>query len=551
MVAKRLRIGVALCLAAVALPLAAQDAVLSATVDRSPIRENESFTYTLRAEGRVAGQPDVSAVERDFDILNRSTSTRVQTVNGRTDQVTEWTFTMMPRGPGGFSLPAVELGDVLSNAVALEVLPALTGGDAPTADIFMEVEVDPESAYVQSQVIYTLRLFVGVGTGRATLTPPLVSGGEAIVERLGEDSQYETTRGGRKFFVRERRFAIFPQASGMLTVGPSTFEAMVIPNRGFSRVQRLRSDTVEIQVKPAVAPPASHPGAVWLPAIALKLTERWADDKDAFSPGVPRTRVLSIVADGLLETQLPELEIGTADGIRQYPDQPDLDRQLTDSGIEATRTERYAVIAQASGEVTIPAAEVPWWNVVDERWEVARIEPSTIAVLPGTEEEAPVDTVAPAIVTDVVIETRPGIWPWVSVLLGLGWLVTALAWLRVARRTPAAQKSEATARPPSGRGLVKQLRAACGVNDAARAQHLLLEWARLQFTDSPPTSLGALAERLPGDLGAEVASLEAHLYGRGDGAWSGGRLRELLGEINAVSRSAGSPDSDPLVPLYR
>ena len=122
-------------------------------------------------------------------------------------------------------------------------------------------------------MLFTLRLYVGVSTGRATLTTPETTGVEAIVEKLGEDSQYQTTRGGRDFIVRERRYAVFPQQAGTLTIGPVTFEAMVIPDRGFSRVQRFRSDVLELTVQPAVAPPAALAGAAWLPAQRVTLTE--------------------------------------------------------------------------------------------------------------------------------------------------------------------------------------------------------------------------------------------------------------------------------------
>ena len=359
-----------LCVCALALASAAagaQDAVVQASVDRATIRENESFTYLIRAEGRPSGDPDISSVEQQFDVLNESTTTRIQSINGRTQQVAEWAYQLMPRATGKFTLPPVPVGNALSNAVAIEILPAPVSSDDLT-DIFMETEVDRERVYVQAQVVFTLRLFVGVSTGRATLTAPPIDGGEAIVERLGEDQSYQVLRGGRTFIVRERRYAIFPQQAGPLTIGPATYEAMVIPNRGFSRVQRLRSDPVDIDVLPAVPPPPEYAGAAWLPTTHLELTETWADRADEFSLGVPRTRTLKIEADGLLETQLPELELGNAKGIRQYPDQPELDREVTESGLKATRTERYAVIAQDVGVATIPAAVLPWWNVDTESW---------------------------------------------------------------------------------------------------------------------------------------------------------------------------------------
>jgi len=530
---------------------AQQPPEIVASVDRETVRENESFTYVVRAEGAVRGEPDASVLERDFDVLQRASSSRVQILNGRTSQVTEWTFQLMPRGTGRFTLPGVRVGDAMTNAVEVEVLPALADADAP-ADIFMEVETAPEDVYVQSQVIYTLRLFVGVSTGRATLTPPEVAGGEAIVERLGEDRQYTASRGGRDFIVRERRYAIFPQQAGRLVVGPVTFEAMVIPSRGFSRVQRFRSGTVEIDVRSAVPPPASIGNAAWLPAARLTLAERWSDG-GPLAVGVPRTRTLIVEADGLLETQLPELRFDAGNGLRRYADQPELAREIADVGLRARRTERYAVLATSPGEVELPAVELPWFNVVEQRWQVARVEPQTLRVLPGAEPPpiAPSEPVEQAMPAPPPAPTT-NVWPYVSALLAAGWLATLVAWwwsTRTARRPRRAAPRPAP--HTSERRMLKRLKAACTSADAQSARRLLLEWAEQRFAADPPRSLGALAARLPAEAAREVLDLEAHLYGAQSGPWVGERLARAIGALDAVARPPAAAKADTLSPLYR
>jgi hypothetical protein len=381
-----------------------------------------------------------------------------------------------------------------------------------------------------------------------------VIGSEAIVERLGEDQRYQVVRGGRNFVVNERRYAIFPQQAGALQLGPATYEAMVIPSRGFSRVQRLRSQTVDVEVLPAVPPPPELTGAAWLPAKSLTLTESWADDGGQdFSVGVPRTRVLTIAAEGLLETQLPELKLEQVTGIRQYPDQPELTRELTPEGLKVTRVERYAVIAQGAGEATIPAAEMPWWNVREERWEVARLEAATIVVAPSA-QPPPVPTTTRELPAAGEFVTSTSYWPLVSVVLSLAWLATILLWLRarfgVGKRRDA-EKQNAHSASRSSRRLTKQLHAACLANDAPRARDLLLEWAKQAFEADPPASLGVLRERLPEPLASEVAALEADLYGREGGPWNGRGLAALTESLDSVKPAPDKGDQDPLVPLYR
>jgi hypothetical protein len=369
-------------------------------------------------------------------------------------------------------------------------MPAPQNADA-SGDIFIEVELDRKAGYVQAQAIYTLRLFVGIGTGRATLTEPTIQGGDAIVEKLGSDRDYQSVRGTRVYNVRERKYAIFPQTAGTLTIGPAVFEAMVTPNRGFARQQRLRSDVVELEVKPAVPPPPEYPQAVWLPAVDLRIDESWSDRATSFEQGVPRTRVLTVAADGLLETQLPELNLPEATGLRQYANQPELSRNVTAGGIEARRTERFAVIAQQPGSIDLPPVELPWWNVDEERWEVARVEGKTIEVMPSDEAkptEQPQSDAGPPL----IIERGAAWWPWLSGALALGWMATIVAWLISARLgRPRRAERSAEEKPPSGKSLLKQLGAACRVNDARRTQELMLSWAALQFPEEKPPSTAA------------------------------------------------------------
>ena len=530
----------------------AQDVEVVASVDRTEPHVNESFTYVLRAEGRVRGQPDVGPLLELFDVLSSSESTRIQIVNGRAEQVVEWIYQLMPRQPGKALIPPIEVAGAFSNAVEIEVLPAAANTDVP-GDIFLEVEVSSEPVYVQSQVVYTLRLFVGTMTGRATITPPRITGGEAIVERLGDDREYRATRGNRDFTVRERRFAIFPQQAGVLSIGPSTFEAMVVPPRGFSRVQRFESEPIELEVLAAVPPPASHPGAAWLPARRLELRERWGSEPPELVVGVPTTRTLTIEAEGLLETQLPELVLPQAAGVRMYADRPELDRTVTGTGLVSRRIERYAVLPQSPGEVELPGVELPWFDVEAGRWRIASVPSRPIEVMPGAPQDPlPLPQAAPAPVQTAAPPPAANPWPLVSAALGAGWAVTLLLWWRSTRSMrPVGVPEAAPGRRPAPRGAHKRLRAACERNDAAAARTALLEWAAERFPGDAPRSLGALAARLPDEAAAAVLELEAALYAPGARAWNGAALAAALDARGERGRRRPRAADDPLAPLYR
>lgn len=532
----------------------AQEPPVQATVDRAVVRINESFTYVLRAEGAVRGEPEVAPLAAQFDILNSSSSRRIGIVNARTSEVNEWQFQLMPKSAGEFTIPPVRIGDRQSNTVNVRVLAPDPNASA-AADIFMELSAVPDVVYEQSQVLFTLRLYVGVSTGRATLTAPETTGVEAIVEKLGEDSQYQTTRGGRDFIVRERRYAVFPQQAGTLTIGPVTFEAMVIPDRGFSRVQRFRSDVLELTVQPAVAPPPELAGAAWLPAQRVTLTEQWSEPDAELAVGIPRTRTIGIEGLGLLETQLPDVLLDSQAGIRQYADRPELAREITSDGLLSRRTVSYAVIAQTPGEITLRGVRLPWFNVTTQRWEVAELPSLPMRVTPSTDAAVPEPAADPVAAPLPATAREPNPWPWISGALALAWIATVALWLRGrgrASRPGALTKPQPAPAPkPALRKILRDLHSACAVNDADAARHALLAFAETRFTANPPRSLGALAALLPDDLGREVLALEAHIYGAAPGAWRGDGLKALVGELeNAGTLPANSP-GEPLLPLYR
>lgn len=531
-------------LAAVAAVAAPGD--LTAEVDRSEVHINESFTYVLRYEGDVSAPPDLSPFADCCEVLSESSNTFIQGVNGEYQRITEWNLVLMSRRAGQVTLPRLSVAGKRSNPVTIDVLPA-DDGEAP-ADIFLEVSAEPQHPYVQAQTRYVVKIFLGVETRGARLSEPETTGGETIIERLGEDRSYQTERQGKSFRVFERQYAIFPQAAGNITIEPLTFETQVLASRRFSRVQRFRSDAIELMVKPAPPPPANYPDAAWLPAKRVAIEEDWGRASDGrLIVGVPRTRTITVRADGVLATQLPELELADIGSLRQYPDQPELASRSSGTGIVAERRERMAVLAATAGSIEVSPAELPWFNVDTERWEIARTDARRFEVGGNSdafdgvaEESAP-----PALLGDRPDAARP--WQILSLVLGLGWLGTIVYRARDPRSDARKRRATREGAPPSERSLLAAVRQACRQNDARAAGKALIAWGRFRYEAG---TLGELVEQVPEPLGREILRLQASLYGPNPArAWDGAALAASLSSAQRV-RTAGSAPKAALKPLY-
>ena len=157
---------------------------------------------------------------------------------------------------------------------------------------------------------------------------------------------------------------------------------------------------------------------------------------------------------------------------------------------------------------------------------------------------------------------EPGLWPWVSLALGLGWLLT-LGWMlwqvhrgRLLGLGKAARGPGAAARLESARSACAAVRRACVAGDARVAREALLAWGRARWPEHPPIGLGALAGRLGGEDAAGVlGAIDRAIYGQGEGdmgtqwdahdAWA--RIEPLLEGVRATDRTAGP---SPLPSLY-
>ena len=248
-------------------------ATIKVTSDRDPVGLNESFMLTFESDSSVDSEPDFSPLNKDFQVLSRNSSRNMRIVNGKISSSKKWQLTVLARRAGKLLVPAIRFGKDRSQASFVNVTSGRSSASTSKKDedIFVEVMVDSNNPYVQSEVVYTVRLFLAVSTSNASLSEPGVSGTSAVIERLGEDSNFQTNRGGERYNVVERRYAIYPQISGSMTIEPVMFQGQI--NRSaFSLFDPFgpqpktiieRSVPITLEVKTV---PDKFPGGYWIPA---------------------------------------------------------------------------------------------------------------------------------------------------------------------------------------------------------------------------------------------------------------------------------------------
>ena len=524
----------------IALAFCTAQAAVTARVDRADIELNESFTLEIVSDRIIDAQPDVAVLETDFYVGQGSQLSNTTIVNGQIQRSKTWTYVLMPKRTGEIVIPPISVGNEQSQRVVVNVKEP-SYAPPGQADVFVTSEVDFEEAFVQAQVLLTIKIYRAVATRQPALREPTISGVEALTELAGDDRSYEAVIDGRPYNVVERVYAIYPQESGKIEISSARFEARVLRDGRITGRKVYDSEPRSVNVLPIPAPPADHPDAVWLPARELLLTEDWSRSAAEIKAGEPLTRHVTISALGQLETQIPALEPLSADGINVYPDKPELSRTVEAGGIRGVRKDQYAMIGVQAGTVTLPALEVPWWNTTKAAWEVARLPERNIRILPSGEAPAVEPDVAEpgvAAATDAgepPLEFLPrNFWRRLSELLGAVWLLTLFAWWWSAR-PPKRRREPAPA--PLHKQQARHLRAArkaAQAGDAAGVRKALLDWAALQWRDDAPRSIGAIAQRVSSPLDEELTKLSNASYGPQGGDIDGDALAKALRSFSVV-----------------
>ena len=539
---------------------------IKAYVDRDTLFADESFTLVYEAEGSVDDDPDFSPLELYFEILNQSQSSNMTLSNGNFSRKTVWTLVLLSKKPGSYTLPSIAFGKDRGPVLNINVKPAQQQSSTPDADIFLEVDVEPKTAYVQSQILYTVRLFRAIDIQSGSLSQPTLSDADAVVEKLGEDKRYQTTRHNRRYIIIERRYAIFPQQSGQLTIEPLEFTAQIAPQRRslfgsmpFNTVtKRLYTERVELDVKPI---PDTFSDKDWLPSREIQLVEEWPTDTPSFKVGEPVTRTIAIIADGLTAAQLPELAQSDIDGIKQYPDQPDLNDQQKDSGIIGIRQEKIALVPTQVGRYILPEIRIPWWNTDKHQMEIARIKPRDIVVAPAAIKPGVTDPSASLDTMPITEQTSGGItpstpsstiWPWLATLFGIGWLATALGWYMSGRRKSEAVLHQSTHTVKTSATKIKRrLQSACNQNRSDLVKQLLIEWAQTEWPNANINSLSDIAQRIEMPLSEQIQHLNNTLYSQHPDDWTGAVLWEQFQQYNNKKATTDKTTPDALSPLFK
>ena len=565
-------------------------AAVTATVNKNNLAPGDTLQLRIQRDGSADGQPDLSALKKDFDVLGSSRGSNVQIINGQMSTQTQVTVLLAPKRTGKIQIPPLQWGNEHSASIELTVGVnggggAAQQGGAQKADdnslVYLTTTLDQKQPYVQAAVVLTVRLHAGESLYQASLDFPASS--DVLIKPLGKDVQTNETRNGREFQIIERKYLLFPQRSGKLSLNGPVLDAQIPDNNrkdpfdhifrqmpfggmvNATRPIRVRAKPIELNVLPR---PASAGSTAWLPAQKVTLEENWRPDMSTIHIGEPLTRQFRLEALGLTGAQLPDPSsfMTVPEGIKAYPDQAKVTDKPQGNSVLGSRDQNIALIASRTGRYELPAVHLSWWDTTRNEKREIILPAHTLEVLPAVAGSSamtmsPVGTESSLLLPQGEQSNAIGqvgkfannpVWMWLSLILGILWLGTSVAWWRARHRVHAQRPEKIVAEkknvPSRGGSEFKALKLACLNNDPQAARQHMLAWAGTIWPDAPPRGLNELAHQYEDANFVEaLRQLDRACYT--GGTWYGALLLKSL--PNAPIQAAAKESKHVLPQLYQ
>ena len=226
-----------------------------------------------------------------------------------------------------------------------------------------------------------------------------------LYEVITQATMKKESVNGKLYRVITYKYIVAPQKSGKLTLPQVVFngQAQIPTNRrnmpsnqdmfndmfksfsmnmnGFATFQtkrvRITGDNININVK---AVPSEVTGDIWMPADDATLAEAW-NPNQGFKQGEPITRTIALKVTGLADTQLPNIDIGNTNGLKQYPEPYKTSNDLVDDKVVSVKQFNIVYIPEVSGSVTIPAVNINWWNLKEDKLETVSLPSHQIEII--------------------------------------------------------------------------------------------------------------------------------------------------------------------------
>ncbi len=382
-------------------------ATLDASVNTNETSLQSPVILSITTDQTSSLSPDLSVLSGLFDVISTSVSHQSYAINGKIYNQTEWKFSLLALKKGRLVIPPITLGGEKTSPIEINVSDDAEPQNQVSAQVSQNTQ-SPSSPYlistelyqlsdktfVNEQIIYAVQIHDNntIESGTPTFEPTT----DFIIKELSKPKIKQKPDGGR---VITYLFALFAQKSGELYIPKVSFDGLVyqkpdiqnifqgglfqinLPSVfGIETPVHLQKEGPKINILPK---PQTYSSLWWLPAKNVSLDGKFINLPQKIVQGSVISREIELVAEGLTDSQLPELSFESSEDFKVYPEKPSGETLVSDGGVKGVQKTLVTYIPQKSGTIVLPEIKVLWYNTLTNQSQTAVLDAQSLFVHPN------------------------------------------------------------------------------------------------------------------------------------------------------------------------
>ncbi|WP_415894020.1 BatD family protein [Neptuniibacter sp. PT8_73] len=508
-------------------------AKVSSSLDTSTLYLGQKITLTLETDQQDVTRPNLSQLQKDFNIVGTRKVTVSSHTTGSVTTKTRWVLQLKPRRDGEQVIPSIFVGEQASQELPISVLPANDNPELAEGTgkaIFLESSLDKDELYINGQAILRAKIFhLAPLPLDANLTAP--ESPDAIIKPLEEQKQYTSVVRGQNYNVTETSYTLFPLQEGEVEISPVFFSTTLSNNT----VIELNSEPLLLSVLP---PANQNTRKLWLPATSIYIEDN-LDEFNQVSQSGKLTRIIKLEAEGLPSSSLPSMASLQNPNATITLLNVVLEERMTEQGVISQRVEELEITPRNAKEIILPPIDLPWWNTAVDKGQTASITQREIevtpAIVPTSSSQSAKEESSGSITVLIWILTG------ISIAATLAFIYTFNHLRNVKKQSEEEpdhsffeEEQKRVAFEITEKNTFQAFSIACNQNNPNVAQLRLVEWAQSFWAAPEIQSLESVCEYANNQtINLLVMDLQQHLYGQEDEYWQGDLILDAISKVRS------------------
>ena len=372
------------------------------TLDRQEATPSDSIKMAIKVSGaRSCDSSPVIKGLASFQVSPGGSSSRVEIVNGKFNSSVDYTYYIQPSRPGTFQLGPAEVkvnGKVFeSNTATLSILKAASPESPAKGPIFLMAALSSKKAYVEEQVLYTLKLYLKTSVSDISLQLPELD--HLAFKQLEKPREYQGVYDGSTYRIIEVPYGLMALKARNYGIKPSRMSMTAYDSgrsrRGFfedpffraGRPVTIVSQALELKVIPL--PDKGKPEGFGGLLGSFKIEATLVPSK--IRAGESATLTVHISGRGNVN-RIPDLKMPGLDKVKVYADEPVFEARPDLKGLAGFKTMKWALVPEQQGDYEIPPLSLSFFDLDTDEYRIIQTPKQPLIVLPGKGKMIMVET---------------------------------------------------------------------------------------------------------------------------------------------------------------